>query len=149
MEPIIFDIEDSELIFSSSCDVELKYLASVNSSSEEISLTSGGKLFDYKFEIYIRGSKSSFDMPEGRVGRMLSAVKRDIENKIPLKINLNVSMGVIEKLFECYKSKLIPRNLTLFFHDDDWFESWDNLCKFKLQASEDKNLFFVDYKIEI
>lgn len=149
MDPLIFNIKESDLILSSSCDIELRYLTSVDPVSQEISVTSGGTLFDYKFEIFVRGIKDKFDIPSDRVGRMHSTVKIDVENNIPLKINLNVSAGVMKELTHCHYSNTYPRNITLQFDEDEWNDSWDNLCRFRSVTSQEKNLFFVGYKFEI
>ncbi len=149
MDPLIFNIKESELILSDSCETELRYLASLDPASQEISVSSGGTMLDYLFEIYVRGTKDKFDIPSDRIGRMLSTVMVDVENKIPLKINLNVSAGVLRELVSCCYSKINPRSIVLKFDEDEWIDSWDNLCKFRVSTSQDKNLFFVNYKFEI
>ena len=73
----------------------------------------------------------------------------DVENNLPLKIQLNVSAGVMKELTRCRYSNTNPRNITLQFDDDEWNDSWDNLCKFRTTACNERNLFFVDYKFEI
>jgi len=83
MDPLIFNIKESELILSDSCETELRYLASLDPASQEISVSSGGTMLDYLFEIYVRGTKDKFDIPSDRIGRMLSTVMVDVENKIP------------------------------------------------------------------
>lgn len=149
MDPLIFDIKYSELIMSSVCESELKYLASVNPISQKISVSSGGEILDYAFEIYVRGGKDKFEMPLDRVGRMLSTVKIDVENKIPMRINLNVSEKIIKELINCHYSSVRPKKIIFSFNEDEWNDSWDNLCKFRIATNQEKNLFFVEYKFEI
>jgi hypothetical protein len=149
MDPLILNVKESELILSNSCEVEFLYLSSVDLTSQEISVSSGGSLSDYMVEIYVRGPKDKFDMPSGKVGRFLSITDADLSNNMPLKAYLNVTNGVLDKLIDCSKSRVHPRNIALTFHEDDFISSWDNMCKWKVDVEKKNNLFVSGYKFEI
>jgi hypothetical protein len=162
MESFEFKVKETGLVLSSENVVEMKYLSSVNEGSYKLLLSSGGSIFDYKFDIRVRGVTEGFDVPENEVGRILSIVKSDVESNLPIKIHLNVADSIFRQLLECYNFKNSPKKIVLSFDDealqydyvnnqsrgeDSYF--WNNLCRFRINQINDDNFVLNQYEFEM
>lgn len=159
MESLVFNVESSELLLSMQPEMEMIYLAAPAKESYKLWLKSGGSVFDYTFKILVRGSVDSFAASDGSTGTILATVEKDVVDKRPLIIHLNVTNTIFNQLIELHKSNLKPKSITLDFDDElsklsyayvsdveEYDYVWDNLCKFRVDADSGKSLPLTDYK---
>lgn len=159
MESLIFDVESSELLLSTQPEMEMVYLASAAKESHNLWLKSGGSIFDYAYTILVRRDTDSFETSDDSIGKILATVEKDVLDKKPLIIYLNVTKTIFNQLLELHKSSLKPKSITLDFdeelselsyayvNDAENFDYvWDNLCKFRVDADKRKFLPLTNYR---
>ena len=108
----------------------------------------------------MRGAVDPFETSEGTVGKILATVEKDVLEKKPLLVYLNVSKIIFNQLIELHKANLKPKSITLDFDEelseltyahldeaDNYDYLWDNLCKFRVDADRRNFLSLTNYKL--